>query len=337
MLETIEVNLGKLRFGQRQKFYWSNAAGFLQWCEWNLRPCAEKLAATDQENFLSGSVPARILELAHDDLSERLRAGLSWNERSETVQKTLKNPSDLAAWMSSPVGQLDKLPKRIRDAVAKAEEARCQELHDAFFAEIGTAQMSDFMQVSQSAGLAGSMLISLARGELTLDELDQKRNEAGSRLRTGGLSILSLNDKRWVLRQVEIYGRLNQRGIPNDLLRFAELNDCSFFIELGKVLRKVSDPAKRPPEVEWSSVNKVARFLVQHWCHWHMNSHLPPLCLFENKALATFCGVVMGQPQSAKETSDKAIRKWVSRLRLRRAKTPRIREVKVTSEEILFQ
>jgi hypothetical protein len=197
--------------------------------------------------------------------------------------------------------------------------------------------MSNYVQVSRSGSLAGTILISLARGELTLDDLDRKRNEQGSTRRTGGLTMLPLNDKRWVLRQIEIYGRLNQRGIPHDLLRFAEDNDCSFFIELGKKLQKVSDPSKRPPEVQWEKVNKVARLLVQHWCRWHPNSHLPPLCLFENKALARFCSLALGANSSAPETTDRAIRKWVSRLRLLRAKVPRIREIKFTSTEILFR
>jgi hypothetical protein len=81
----------------------------------------------------------------------------------------------------------------------------------------------------------------------------------------------------------------------------------------------------------------VARFIVQHWCGWDLNSRLPPLCLFENKALADFCALSLGMAPSAKETTDKAVRKWVSRIRLQRAKTPRIREVKITSSEILFR
>jgi hypothetical protein len=337
MLETIEVNLRELRFDLRQQYYWSNAADFLRWCEWNLRPCVEKLAPNDHERFVSGSVPNRLLELARADLAERLLAGLSWTEHFEVVRKTLKAPDDYALWMNSPIGQLNKLPKGLRDAVAKAEKVRRKELHDAFFAEISDRQMTDYVQVSLSEDLAGSILISLARGELTLDDLDQKRNEQGSTRRTGGLRLLPLNDKRWVLRQVEIYGRLNQRGIPHDLLRFAEENDCSFFIELGKKLQRISDPSKRPPEVQWDKVNKVARFLVQHWCRWHPNSRLPPLCLFGNKALADFCTLALGRNSSANETKGTAVRKWVSRLRLLRARAPRIREIKLTSKEILFR
>ena len=136
MLETIEVNLGERRYGARQEFYWNNAAGFLQWCEWNLRPYVEKLNSTDHEKFLSGSVPTQLLEMVRGDLTERLLAGLTWTEHFEVVRKTLKDADDLALWMNSPVGQKDNLPKRIRDAVAKAEKARCEDLHDAFFREI---------------------------------------------------------------------------------------------------------------------------------------------------------------------------------------------------------
>src|SRR4051812_37784101 len=117
MLETIEVNLGKLRFEPRQQFYWKNAAGFLQWCEWNLRTGVEKLEQADQEKFFAGSIPQRLLEIARADLSERLRARLSWSEHFKTVRKTFTDSQDLAAWMNSPIGQQDKLPKRIRDAV----------------------------------------------------------------------------------------------------------------------------------------------------------------------------------------------------------------------------
>src|SRR5687768_4024260 len=125
MLETIEINLGDRRYGARQQFYWDNAAGFLQWCEWNLRACTEKLEQSSKDEFSSGKIPQPLLDLARTDLSERLRAGLSWSERFETVQRTLTDPKDLAAWMNCPIGKLDKLPKHIRDAVAEAERVRC--------------------------------------------------------------------------------------------------------------------------------------------------------------------------------------------------------------------
>ncbi len=63
---------------------------------------------------------------------------------------------------------------------------------------------------------------------------------------------------------------------------------------------------------------------------------MPPLCFFSNDALATFCALALGKKQSDPDTSAPAVRKWVSRLRLKRAACPKIREVKIVGDEIHF-
>jgi hypothetical protein len=116
----------------------------------------------------------------------------------------------------------------------------------------------------------------------------------------------------------------------------AKNDDTEFFIELGHVLKHARRSSMEVPEVEWESVNILARFLVENWCGWTEDDSLPPLCLFENKALAKLCALAVGKPPSSREISDKALRKWVSRLALVRAKSPRIGDVRVTAKGILF-
>ena len=180
--------------------------------------------------------------------------------------------------------------------------------------------------------MARSILIALARRELTLDELDKKANEAGK----VSLGRLRLDEKRWVIQNVETAGNLRARGVAHTIFQLARSDDCSFFIRLGRALSKVHKSKVKLPEVNWDCVNELARFLVPNWCCWPGNCRLPPLCLFENKALATFCALALGKEQRDKETSASAVRKWVSRLRLVRAKNPRIQAVRITAGGIRF-
>jgi hypothetical protein len=62
----------------------------------------------------------------------------------------------------------------------------------------------------------------------------------------------------------------------------------------------------------------------------------PPLCFFENGALAMFCATALGKKQTDPETSAPAIRKWISRFGLRHANSPKIMETKITGNKIYF-
>jgi hypothetical protein len=180
--------------------------------------------------------------------------------------------------------------------------------------------------------MASTILIALARRELALDELDKKTNEAG----TMSFGRLRLDEKRWLIQYVKTSGNLQGLGVAHTIFQIARDDDWAFFIELGQVLRKVHKSKVKQPEVRWDCVNELARFLVPNWCCWPVNCRLPPLCLFENGALARFCALALGKEQRDKETSANAVRKWVSRLRLVRAKEPKIREIRDTTGGILF-
>jgi hypothetical protein len=331
MNDLTESNLAKFRFHSRQEFFWSDTALFFEWCGSRLKACVESLDGAQHAELASGKIPEKAISRARAEISETLTTQLPLCERVEVVQKTLTGV-DLSRWMNTPIASLDRLPKRIRDAVADAEETRRGELHARFFGHIGDAEMADYIRVWRSQDFAHCILIALARREITFDELDQKANEAGT-VSFGGLR---LNDKRYVLRHVETTGGLRGRAIAEMIFRLAQRADSDFFIALGKALEKRARDKNVEPEVEWCKVNVLAQLLAGAWCSSPANTKRPPLCLFETKALATFCALALGRKKSDPTTSDKAVRKWISRLRLRRAEKPKVREVKVTGDEVLF-
>lgn len=332
MNSKIEENLYRHGFDSRQKRFWSHVAIFFDWCHQRLDKSVAQLRPQEKKQFNNADVSETLLNIANSEISKSLISQLSWVEHFHAVRRGLTNSDDYDAYMQCRLDQQHTLPIRIRNAVENAEKLRREQIHTAFFANVDFSIMTNYCRAWKSQNHAHLILISLACRELTLDELDNKTNETG----WVSLGSLPLNERRWALRQVKVYGYLNSRGVPETLARLANADDRKFFIELGQVLKKINATGRREAEVQWDQVNDVAQFLVSNWCEWPVTWDLPPLCLFENKALSNFCSIAMGKKLSDAEISERAIRKWVSRLRLCRTKTPKVGTVKLTPRGILF-
>ncbi len=203
-----------------------------------------------------------------------------------------------------------------------------------------------------------TLLICLLREEVSIDDLDKGRNEAGE------ISVgeVRLDERKYALRIAKVSGTVDDWIVHFAITQANNKHDTAFFIELGRALAR----KQRPPEIDYERIGIVPRFLVDYWCgehgqygmwlnqlaeanagDWRGNNVfvwkqapngllMPPLCFFASSALATYCALELGKKQSDKDTSATAVRKWVSRLRLKTAGTPKIREVKVAADGICF-
>jgi hypothetical protein len=245
-------------------------------------------------------------------------------------------------------GKLGELAERnYANAIGRAIESNPHEIRE-------------YCRIRRSHEVGTSRLIHLLRKELSIDELDTKANEGGQ-LSSGGVKM---NETRYALRIAKVTGNI---GDPIVHLAIAEANkrsDTKFFKELGRAL----ELKERPAEIDYLSISIVARFLVDYWCgqkgiygmwmKWFETADLgcvpgknggylwtrspsfyfpPPLCFFSNGALATYCAAALQKKQRDQDTSTTAIRKWLSRLGMRRANSPKIREVKLEHDEIWFR
>ncbi len=229
----------------------------------------------------------------------------------------------------------------------------------------------DYSRVQKSRSLAQDIVISLARREVSIDELDKHLNEPGD-MASGALR---LRLKKVALAHVGATGNINDRLVAAAL-------------SLGKITMQDVDRAKRKRKrralVDLERISIVARFLVKFWCGekgdftrvrqrrgrvemFHIFScyekdgrtvsrnvpgakfrihrwprqqfFVPPLCFFNNKTLSTFCAIGLNMSQSAPETSVAAIKQWVSRLQLERpnhSAAPKIREVRQQEDGLCF-
>lgn len=269
------------------------------------------------------------------------------------------------------VQSLDQLDQRRQEKfwaneMPKELLARLDELPDKEYAkEISQAiasnptEIRDYCKVRQSLNMATTRLIHLLREEVSLGDLDTKANEKGQVLAGG----VRLDEKKIALRHAAVKGNIDDRLVYFAIAEANEKRDSEFFKNLGRALLS----KKRPPEIDYERISIVPRFLVDYWCGdkgvygmwinlfktanigdwrgdngafvWNQSQSFffhPPLCFFSNGALATFCAMILGKNQSDPDTSTDAIRKWVSRLGLVRAKTPKIREVNEAMDGIWF-
>jgi hypothetical protein len=219
-------------------------------------------------------------------------------------------------------------------------------------------QIADYCGVWHSHKTASIILNCLLREEVSIDDLDKGRNERGE------ISVgeVRLDERKFALRIAKVSGTVDDWIVHLAITKANNKHDTTFFIKLGSALAR----KQRPPEMDCERIGIVPRFLVENWCgvydhygmwldqlaeanvgHWRGNKVfvweqapncllMPPLCFFASSALATFCALELGKKQSDKDTSATAVRKWVSRLRLEAACTPKIREVKVAADGIYF-
>ena len=335
MADAIKDNLLGLEFHPKQEYFWRHANEIFDWCRVRFRAVAENLDPEARKEFAVGEIPQVLLNAAKREISERLLMHLDFIDHHEAVKAALFKPAEFEKTMDWPIHLHEKLPKRLRDRVVKAAEKKRMELHDEFFSEITDQSLTEYLQAWRSQHEAKLILISLARGEVKFLELEKKDQSKGG-IRFGRLR---LNESTWVLRHVETTGSLLGRGVAHAIVKLANENDVPFFIKLGKALKKASKSKRKRDEVEWDSVNEVARFIVPNWCNWPGNSEriLPPLCLFSNNALEVFCSLALGKDENDPELSPNAVRKLLSRLGLKRVSQPKVREVQKPPKLIRFR
>jgi hypothetical protein len=318
-------------FDPRQVRFWWKAAMFFDWCHHRLRKVVEELDDKDRKEFEEGGVPQALLKIVYDEHVEHLKV-LPMLERFEVIRSTLQDPADFDAWMKSPSGDQSGLPNRITDAVNAATLAACRRRSEEFFAEVDRSQMVKYLHVWQSKEDADHRLILLARREITLDDLGKEPTKVK------GLSFgrIRIDRKRWLFRGIATNGNLGSRGVPQMISLLAADNDHDFFIKLGKQLDKIRRTKTREPEIVWEDVHDMAQYLVRHWCGYQFNPHLPPLCLYQNKALVQYCEFAMDRPDLNRKEGPQNVRKWISRLGLARANAPKV-DISITPASISFR
>ncbi len=162
---------------------------------------------------------------------------------------------------------------------------------------------------------------------LTIKARSEKLAPNGQ-LRIGGLRI---DAKSYALHLAKCWKTVGARGLPQIIARAAEENDVQFFKRLGRALGK-----KEPePEVDWSGMDNVTRFLVSNWCRPSDYAHwLPALCFFSDPALAKFCRSTF--QRNEEKLTPEALRKTRSRLGLKPVRWPKIRQLTVKNGEMIF-
>lgn len=253
----------------------------------------------------------------------------------------------------------DKTPKELRGKLTKLVKQVESVQAIIHTIESNPIVIRDYCKVRQSLGKATTILLSLGMREVSVNELDRAENEIGTTYdyETG----FQVTVKKTELSRIAATGT---EGNWDYLIKLGIISES----DIKKARRR-----KRRPLFDASSIGVVGRFLVENWCgpkgiygQWKNvffetvdrklsekvgvvrdgDSYVckkspaffftPPLCFFENGALAVFCAAVLGKNQFDAETSTLAIRKWISRLGLKRAISPKIVEAKITGNKIYF-
>jgi hypothetical protein len=171
-----------------------------------------------------------------------------------------------------------------------------------------------------------------------------------------------LDESKYALRIAKVTGSISNRIVSFAISKANTKHDSGFFIALGQALAA----KKRPPEIDYTRIGAVPRFLVEHWCGkaghygmwiktlskanvgrwskdgefiWNQEPNfffIPPLCFFAHKALADFLELVLEETQDVESFSPTNVRKWVSRLKLKTARFPKIKEVRRVEDGIYF-
>ena len=261
------------------------------------------------------------------------------------------------------LGQLDQGQQEKFSAGETPKEllAKLNEMTDREYAkEISKAikshpaEIRDYCKVRQSLNKATTILLSLGQREVSINEIDRGENE------TDGITYDLPTGFRVSVKKAELsrIAATGAKGNPDWLINAAIITKA----DVKKARRR-----ERRPLFDANRIGIVGRFLVDYWCgargeygmwinllksakigNWCGDDgafvwkkpqpifFVPPLCFFSNSALSMFCAMALGKKQSDRETSQPAIRKWISRFGLKHASCPKIIEVKTTSEEIYF-
>ena len=191
-----------------------------------------------------------------------------------------------------------------------------------WLANFNPAQAVEYRRIRQSRRKAADSLIIRARG----DQLCPKG--AYSKVRLGNDRLV---EERFVLNTVAKSKSVKRYYLPQYIFEAAKQNNIRFFIRLGKVLQS----KKTVPDVDWARCDPVACFLVANWCEWReYDRRFPALCFFSDQALADFCSAVFGRKFG--NPSVDSIRQWRRRLGLKQASRPKVRQISLQGNEVLF-
>lgn len=220
------------------------------------------------------------------------------------------------------------------------------------------SRFKEYMEIWKSKRAAMSILDGHADRKLSIADLDSGRvTVAFSEWRGIGLTELHVQGFHFDIKEAALLeaeregsivdphpGLLARKEVPYILKQAIEQayseGDARFFIKLGKALSRKDRPPKK--ETTAKPISEVAAFIVRYWCcdpSSERNPYffkMPPLCFFKNGALATFCAMALDKAQGDPDTSTDAVRKWVSRLGLKRVKQPIITDVKSAQDGIYF-
>jgi len=285
---------------------------------------------------------------------------LPWDAQFAAIRRALPNPHDYSAFINCPWGQQQKLPRRIRAAVAREHHRSLKEIHAAFFANAGEARLKTYLQIWQSQHDALNKLIIQARGytckkgggarvgetEVDVERMMLSEAEAcGSAMKVRGLLpfIRGLWEKdRTVLVRSTTSGSrppasgwpagFEQKVIPNPYRSESRLN--RFLIKLGRALAATEKRRELP---DWTHMNQTIRFVVHGWCESIIvdDRRWPMLCFFTTPALAKFL-TLCTPPRWKPDQDPRSLERTITRLGLIRFPTSRIRHVEKRGTQIFF-
>jgi hypothetical protein len=327
------------------------AIRFLEWCRFNLSHYAEKLNPDDRREYELGRISPKLYQVVRKAWSQNLKSNLPWHEKFSVWKLALPDSRDLDKVMNCSMHLLPKLPKRIRNALARAERTRTKEIHDDFFSNGGDEKLTQYLKVSQSCMIAQRKLTIQALGykskesggasigetEIDIEQMLLTEAEAtGSAMKVGHLLpyirglwetektvLVRKSGVKKISSMAEWEASLERKVIPNPDRSEPRLN--RFLIKLGQAL---ADKKKRRVLPDWKHMDQTVRFVVEGWCERIIvdGEQWPPLFLFSTPALAKFLSYC--NPPRWQESHDpRTLERAILRLGLVRIQKGRIKRV----------
>jgi hypothetical protein len=334
----------KLNLKEQQNSYRADAVCFFEWCRFNLNNHLEKLGAADKAEFENGRISEKVFDAVRSAWAHNLKSHLQWSEHFAVVQKVLTNPKDYNSFMNCSMHLLDKLPKRILNAVAKGEKMRAREIHDAFFANGGEARLTEYLQVWQSRSRAMNKLIIQVTGrklnekghldaEQYFLDLVATRGTAASinslRYFLGGVVAVRLKNRREIIYDETLMPNVVLLPDKNGLWASEErLN--RFLKNLGRLLSSKKKHGVELHKPDWlHGVDQNVRFIVEGWCENITvdEEKWPMLCFFTTQALVKFLRLCNVKHCRLGRKDERTIEREIQRLGLVRPPRNRIKYV----------
>jgi hypothetical protein len=305
-------------------------------------------------------VPESVFRTVHATWSSNLKSHLPWDEHFAGIRKALPNPQDYSVFMNCPMGQQQKLPKRILAAVAREGHRRLKEIHSAFFTHAGEARLKLYLRIWRSQEEALNRLIiqawgyrckkgggaSVGQTEIDVERMMLSEAEAtGSAMKVTALLpfirglweaektvLVRTAASRWQPKPEDWAAGLERRVIPNPDRSEPRLN--RFLIKLGRALAATRKRRELP---DWQHMNQTIRLVVHGWCESIIvdDRRWPTLCFFAAPALAQFLALCT-PPRWKPHQDPRSLERAITRLGLIRFPTSRIRHVEKRGTQIFF-